>query len=281
MLKHVEIEWKHNKCSNTCSFPSTKVLFWSISSCSCFSVHSLFAFALWLWVFTLKENFAKVISLKLDLTWQKLRQSFEGGQSPTLTGDVSRSPDRVRGISGAWVSCWLGNGVGECSSLQQRKSSQKFSSVSYRGEKLFCWSSRILEDTQKSQRLASLWAKEVFLKRNKKKYRKKRRKWGKVIRIRSSVQNLFQNIRQRRERNGGETCRPLRGFIWDWSENLRLMKPLRRRSVSPPFLSRLCLMIACLPVHLELWLCMTRPGFQLAQVEHLSSWLSTKTNARS
>ena len=78
-----------------------------------------------------------IISLKFDLTWRKLRQSFEGGQSPTLTGDVSRSPDRVRGISGAWVSCWLGNGVGECSSLQPRKSSQKFSSVSYRGEKLF------------------------------------------------------------------------------------------------------------------------------------------------
>ena len=48
--------------------------------------------------------------------------------------------------------------------------------------------------------------------------------------------NLFQNIRQRRERNGGETFRLLRGFI-----NLRLKKPLRGRNASPPFLFRLCL----------------------------------------
>ena len=68
-----------------------------------------------------------------------------------------------------------------------------------------------------------------------------------VITVYLPYPHYYRTSRRRRDRNGGETFRLLRGFISvrfsrsSLVSNLRLMKPLREQNVSLPFHSRLCL----------------------------------------
>ena len=99
-----------------------------------------------------------------------------------------------------------------CASLSYSETSQLYYSKRIATIGILCVRCAVCERWKEREREWERGARESEREREREREREKERERHRE-REKEKRKNLFQNFRQRRERNGGDTFRPLRGFI--------------------------------------------------------------------